>query len=195
MRRYLRVCTLFVCIFLIAPIVANAATATTTISSQISSVISLSTSGTVNINVTPAGSGLQTIASDTVTVSTNDTSGYTLELGETSSSTALVSGGNSIPAVSGSVASPVAETANTWGFRVDGLGGFGSGPTTAASNAAISGSIKFAPVAASGSPSTIQTTSTTASNATLAVWYGVAVNTSQPSGTYTNSVTYTAITN
>ena len=181
--------------FLVAPAVAQAVTSTT-VSSQISSVLSVFTSsGTVNINALPTASGVQTIANDTVTISTNDTAGYTLKVAETTASSALVSGGNSIPAITGSLASPVAETANTWGYRVDGIGGFGAGPTTGASNAAISGTIKFAPVPATASPDTIKATATTASNDTTSVWYGVAVNTNTPSGTYTNSVTYTAVAN
>ncbi|HXE10432.1 MAG TPA: hypothetical protein VN554_03340 [Verrucomicrobiae bacterium] len=170
----------------------SALTASTTVSSNIGAVISLfTTSGTVNVDVTPTGSGAQTIASDTVTVSTNDPSGYTLTLAETGASTDLVSGGNTIPHSSGSQASPTAMTANTWGYRVDGIGGFGAGPTSAQSSAAI-GAIKFAAVPATGSPNTIKTTSGVASNDTTSVWYGVAANTTQPFGTYTNSVTYTA---
>jgi hypothetical protein len=176
--------------------VVSAATASTTISSVISPVISLfTTSGTVNANVTPTGSGAQTIASDTVTVSTNDSSGYTLVLGETSSSTDLVSGSDTIPHSSGSQGTPVAMAVNTWGYRVDGVGGFGAGPTSGQSSAAISGSIKFAAVPATGSPNTLKTTSGVAASDTTTVWYGVAANTSQPSGTYTNSVTYTATAN
>ncbi|MBW4062073.1 hypothetical protein HJC99_05875, partial [Candidatus Saccharibacteria bacterium] len=45
------------------------------------------------------------------------------------------------------------------------------------------------------SPNTLKTTSGTASNDTTTVWYGVAADTTQPSGTYTNSVTYTATAN
>lgn len=173
----------------------SALTASTTVSSDIGAVISVfTTSGTVNVNVIPTASGAQTIGSDTVTVSTNDPSGYTLTLGETSASTDLVSGGNTIPHSSGSQASPVAMSANTWGYRVDGVGGFGAGPTSSQNSAAIGG-IKFAAVPASGSPDTIKTTSGVASNDTTSVWYGVAANTSQPFGTYTNSVTYTATTN
>ena len=134
--------------------VVSALTATTTISSAISAVISLSTNGTVNVNVVPTGAGAQTIASDTATVSTNDSSGYTLQLGETGAGTTLVSGSNTIPASSGSQTTPVVMAANTWGYRVDSLGGFGSGPTSAVSSVAISGSLKFAAVAASGSPNT-----------------------------------------
>lgn len=180
----------------LVPSTANAATTGTTVSSVIGAVISLlSSSGTVNIGVTPTGSGAQTIASDTVTVSTNDVAGYTLKLAETTASTTLSSGGNTIPASSGSQASPIAQIANTWGYRVDGVGGFGAGPTSSASNVAISGSIKFAAIPATASPDTLKTTAATAANDTTTVWYGVAANTNQPSGTYTNSVTYTATAN
>ena len=185
---------LLMAIIIIVPVVASAATASTTISSVVSAVISLSTSGTVNINVTPAGAGVQTIDSDTATVSTNDTAGYTLKLGETGAGATLLSGSNNIPASTGTQTTPVAETAQSWGYRVDTVGGFGAGPTSSASNAAI-GSIKFAGVAATGSPNTIKTTATTATNDTTSVWYGVAIDTTQPSGTYTNSVTYTATVN
>lgn len=178
------------------PVAAGAATTSTTITSTLSTVISLlSSNGTVTINVTPTGSGAQTIASDTVTVSTNDSAGYTLQLAESAAPTALTSGGNTIPASSGTQVAPVAMSVNTWGYRVDSIGGFGAGPTSGATSAAISGSIKFAAVPVTASPNTIKTTAGTATNDTTTVWYGVAANTSQASGTYTNSVTYTATTN
>ncbi|HUD07480.1 MAG TPA: hypothetical protein VMQ52_00120 [Candidatus Saccharimonadales bacterium] len=177
-------------------IISSVSAVNTTISSDISPVISLfTTSGTVNDAITPTGSGAQTIQSDTVTVSTNDSSGYTLQLAESSATTTLTSGSNTIPASSGSQTTPVVMAVNTWGYRVDSLGGFGSTTTTAASNAAISGTIKFAGVPAPASPNTLADTSGTASNAVTTVWYGVAANTTQPSGTYTNTVTYTATTN
>jgi len=177
------------------PTMAGAATTSTTINSAISSVISVFTSnGTVAANVTPTGGGAQTIASDTLTVSTNDTLGYTLQIADTDATTTLVSGGNTIPASAGSQASPIAQAVNTWGYRVDGVGGFGAGPTSGQNSAAI-GSVTFAGMPASSSPNTIKTTSTTASNDTTTVWYGVAANTSQPTGTYSDSVTYTATAN
>lgn len=178
------------------PALASANTAATTISSVVGAGINLlTTSGTVSIDATPNGPGVQTIASDTVTVSTNATAGYTLKLNETTAETALKSGSNSIPATSGSFASPAAMAVNTWGYRVDGIGTFSAGTTTGASNAAISGAITFAKVPISATPDTLKTTATTATNDTTTVWYAVAVNTSTPSGTYTNSVTYTATTN
>ncbi len=178
-----------------ASAVVSAVTATSTISSVISSVISVSTSGTVNVNVIPTGSGAQTISNDTVTVSTNDPDGYTLQVAETGASSDLVSGSNTIPASAGTQASPTVMATNTWGYRVDSVGGFGAGPTSPAASTAISGSITFAAVPVTASPNTIKTTSTVASNDTLSVWYGVAANTTQPAGTYTNSVTYTATAN
>lgn len=167
----------------------------TSVNSSIGSIISVFTSsGTVAVNATPTAGGVQTINNDVVTVSTNDAAGYTLKIAETTASGVLVSGGNSIPATTGTFATPIAQTANTWGYRVDGAGSFGAGPTSQVTNVAI-GAAKFAAVPATASPDTIKTTATTASNDTTSVWYGVAVNTATPSGSYTNSVTYTAIAN
>ena len=180
---------------LATPAVAGAATTSTTVNSAIGSIISVFTSsGTVNVNVTPTGSGAQTIASDTLTVSTNDALGYTLQIADSDTNTNLVSGGNTVPASSGSQGTPVAQSVNTWGYRVDSVGGFGAGPTSSQNSAAI-GAIKFAGVPSSASPNTIKTTATTASNDTTTVWYGVAANTSQPSGTYSDTITYTATAN
>ena len=180
--------------FVAAPAV-QAATTTTTINSQINSTISLLTSnGTVNVNVIPSAAGAQTTSSDTVTVSTNNSAGYNLQLATSTANRALTSGSNTIAAASGTFAAPAALTANTWGYRVDGLGTFGAGPTSALSSQSIS-STTFAGVPASTTPQTLKTTSSTASNDTTTVWYSVAANTTQPSGTYTNSVTYTAVAN
>ncbi len=180
---------------LAVPAIAGAATTSTTISSAISSVISVFTSnGTVNVNVTPSGSGAQTIASDTLTVSTNSSLGYTLQIADADATTTMVSGSNTIAASTGSQTTPITQAVNTWGYRVDGLGGFGAGPTSGQNSAAI-GSLKFAGVPASGSPNTIKTTATTASNDTTTVWYAVVADTTQPTGTYTDVVTYTATAN
>lgn len=182
--------------FVVTPAVAGAATSSTTVQSHIGSVISAMTSGpTVTADVTPTGVGAQTISSDTVTVSTNNTLGYTLQLADSDTTTTLTSGSNTIAASAGTQASPIAQVANTWGYRVDGVGGFGAGPTSSQGSAAI-GAIKFAGVPASnGTASTLKTTSTTAANDATTVWYGVAADTTQPNGTYTDSVTYTATAN
>jgi hypothetical protein len=179
----------------VLPFTAEALTASSTISSTIGSTINVfTTSGTVSLAATPTGAGVQTTSNDNVTVSTNNTAGYTLAIAETNASSALVSGANTIPATSGTFAAPVALSANNWGYRVDGAGGFGATTTVAATNVAI-GAIKYAAVPATASPQTLKTTATTATNDVTKVWYSVAVDTSTPSGTYTNGVTYTATTN
>lgn len=179
----------------LTPVAVGAATANTIISSDISGVIGLfTTSGTVNVDVAPSGAGAQTIASDTVTVSTNNVAGYNLKLAEAGASSDLVSGSDTIPASAGTQASPVVAAVNTWGYRVDGVGGFGAGPTTAASNQAI-GARTFAAVPATGAPNTLKSTSAPATNDVTTVWYQVTANTSTPPGTYTNTVIYTAVTN
>lgn len=179
-----------------ASAVISALTATTTISSIISPVISLfTTSGTVNANVTPTGAGAQTISSDTVTVSTNDSAGYTLTLADTDATTTLVSGSNTIAASSGTQTTPIVMANNTWGYAVQSVGGFNTTGYATATSAAVSGTLKFAGVPATGSPNTLKTTSGVASSDVTTVWYAVAATTAQASGTYTDQVTYTATTN
>jgi hypothetical protein len=67
--------------------------------------------------------------------------------------------------------------------------------TSLSSNQAASATLKFAKVPLAGSPDTLKTTSTTASSDVTNVWYGVNVDPTQASGTYTDSVTYTATAN
>jgi hypothetical protein len=179
---------------LFAPIVAGAATTNTTISTTIASVISVTSSGTVTADVTPTVSGAQTTSSDSVSVTTNDSAGYTLQLEDANANTSLVSGGNTIDATTGTQASPIALTAGRWGYRVDGVGGFGAGPTSGGSSTAI-GAVTYAGVPASGAPNTLKTTATTASADITTVWYSVAANATQPTGTYSDTVTYTALAN
>jgi hypothetical protein len=179
----------------LSPVIASAASQTgaTTINATIGSVISMTTSGTVALAVTPVSGGSATSASDTVSVSTNNTLGYTLTLADSDATTSLGNGGNTIPAGAGTFAAPAALANNTWGYRVDGAGTFGVGPTSAQTNQAnLSGT--WAGVPATGSPNTLKSTSSTATNDTTTVWYGVKADTTNPNGVYTDSVTYTATT-
>jgi hypothetical protein len=155
---------------------------------------------TLSLPVQPTPNGLCTIQSDQISVSTYDPSGYTLTLDNTSTSTGLLNGSNSIPASAGTPSSPQA-LANTWGYRVDGLSGFGSGPTSAETNAAINNSITFA--GAKSSSLTADTIAQTSSVPTpylpvsTTVWYGVCANTTLaiPQGSYQATVLYTATAN
>lgn len=168
----------------------------TTINVSVSSVISMTTSSTVNLAATPvSGGSKQAIDFDSVKVSTNNSSGYNLKIKDSDATLTLnKSGGGSISNSSATPASPSALTDNTWGWRADSssIGGFGSGPTSTYSNGSTT-SDKFAGI--SSSDYTIKTTSTTASDDETKVFYSVRVNTSTASGTYTDTITYTATTN
>lgn len=178
----------------VAPMAVSAATESksTTINAIIGSTISMTTSGTVNLNVTPITGGAQTSASDTVTVATNHAGGYNLTLADSDATTSLVNGANTITAHAGSFATPTVLANNTWGYHVDGVGGFGTGGAIE-TNVATS-TIKYAGVPATGSPVTLKTTAAVAADVTT-VWYGVKADTTKPNGTYTDTVTYTATTN
>ena len=188
------VATVFGVVLAPTGVFAATQTANTVINATVGSTISISTSGTVNLAITPSSSGSATSASDSVAVSTNNTLGYKLQLADADATNTLANGGNSIAAASGSFASPAPLTNNTWGFRVDNAGTFGAGPTSAQLNAAsLSGTWAQVPIAAS--PVQLKSTSTTATSDTTTVWYGAMADTTKPNGTYTDTVTYTATTN
>ncbi len=159
-------------------VLAATSSANTTVNANVQSVISLTTSGTVSLTPVP-GAGVDS-GVDTVTVNTNSSNGYILNLKATTSNQ-LVSGANSIAATSGSWAIPATMSTNSWGYRIDGLGNFGAGTST------------YAAVTTAGQ--NLKTTSTTAVNDVTSVLYGAQVTSSQPSGVYSGQVTYTATTN
>lgn len=196
-RTLYRLTSIFAAVAAVAsPVVASAATDTksTTINATIGSTISMSTSGTVALNVTPTSGSSASSSSDTITVSTNNSTGYNLSLADSDATTTLTSGGNSIAAHAGTFAAPSTLANNAWGYRVDGAGTFGAGPTAAQTNqTSLTGT--WAGIPASGAPQQLKSTSTTASADVTSVWYGVKVDTTKPTGVYSDSVTYTATTN
>lgn len=183
------------------PVIASAAsqTANTTINATVASVITIGTSSTVTLNITPTSGGVLTSASDTVTVSTNNTLGYNLTVADSDATTTLVSGANTFTASAGTKAAPIALVNGTWGIAVNtgttgiGANGFDASYATETNNG--SSTSKWAGVPATGSPMTLKSTAATASNDTTTVWYAAKANSSQPNGTYTDTVTYTATTN
>lgn len=182
----------------VTPVVASAAStnANTTINATVASVISMTTSSTVAISLTPTSGGVVSSNSDTVSVSTNNTAGYTLTFKDADTNTNLVSGGNNIAASAGTtgVGNTIVLANNTWGFAVANQDGFDASYSAETNNA--SSTSKWAGVvASSGTAYQIKTTSATATNDTSTVWYGVKANSSQPNGVYSDTVTYTAVTN
>lgn len=158
--------------------------------------ISITTSGTVSLPVTPSSSGVNTTAEDEVSVTTDASTGYTLTFLDSDTDTDLDSASDAITASSGTQASPVTLSLNTWGYRIDGLSGFGAGPTSA-QNSDSGALYTFAGVPASDQTAhTLKTTTAAANPADVtSVWYGVRIDTNIDSGTYTGQVTYTAVTN
>ena len=173
---------------------ASALDSNTTINAQINSVISVTSTPTVSLTVTPVAAGARmSSAQGTVTVGTNNASGYNLKIAMQTATRDLVNGSNTIAAHTGTKTAPSNLADNTWGYRVDGVGTFGSG-TTAESNVASS-SKTWAGVPASGGGDEIKNTSTPASGDATTVWFGVSATSTKPNGTYTGTVVYTAITN
>ena len=158
--------------------------------------ITISSAGSVSLDVTPAGGGSCTTQSDTVSVLTDNPSGFTLSLADSNTNAALVNGTAHINPGSGTQANPVALTVNTWGYRVDGLDGFGAGPTSAQANTGLNGTLFAAVPASNMAADTLADTNDSADPAVnTSVWYSVCADTSVASGTYTSQVTYTAVTN
>lgn len=179
-----------------SPLVASAATDTqsTTINATVGAAISMTTSATVGISVTPTASGSASSASDTVTVSTSNSGGYNLSMSNTDTSLSLVKGGDSIVSHTGTFGAPTTLGNNSWGYRIDSVGSFGAGPTSAETNQAnLAGT--WSGIPSSAAPQLLKTTATTTSADVTTVYYGVKVDTTKPSGVYTDSVTYTAVTN
>lgn len=156
-----------------SPIIASAATDSTTVEATVASVISVSSADTVAISVTPTGSGAEASADDTVTVDSNDADGYTLLLENDTTLTMAGSQGGTLAKTAGTFAVPAALDTNSWGYR---LSNFAAGTYAGVEDVAQE----------------IKSTTTTASADATVVTYGVKVNTAVPAGVYTDSVTYTA---
>lgn len=157
--------------------------------------IGITTSASVSLSITPSPSGVCRLNNDAVNIQTANSNGYTLTVLSGSGSNSLTNGISNITATAGTVASPTTLSNNTWGFRVDGQGGFGAGPTTGASDASA---ITFAGVPTNvGTPAAIATTSVPSAvgGDNIPVWYGACVDTSITNGTYSLTVTYTVVTN
>lgn len=159
--------------------------------------ITLTSTGTITDAITPtSGSSTCSIANDAVSVTTGSSTGYTVSLIDNDTSNQMTgSNGGTISASSGTSSAPTTLSVNTWGYRVDGAAAFGAGPTSATTNTTTP-SLTFAAVPlSSGTPDTIISSSVAASTpATTNVWYGTCTDVTIPSGSYTDSVVYTALT-
>ena len=158
---------------------ATEETATLDINVSIDDIISMSLSApAVGTNLLPgtADTSLYT----TATVSTNSPYGYTLTLVDSDDNASLQNAaGASIAPIS---TQPVGTTNPGWAVQVEGQSTWNAVPTQSSGNVII---IKnYVP-----SPKAVTT------NDTTTVYYGIATASDQLTGTYTDTVTYTATAN
>jgi hypothetical protein len=159
--------------------------------------ISLTTSNTVNLNTIPTASASCTISSDNVSVLTDASTGYSLSINDFNTDNNLDGSlGGTIPSLSATSSSPATLSSDTWGYRVDGVLGFGTGPTSSQANGSVP-SLVFAQVPVSTSVGDIIASSTVAADPAVStsVWYGLCADVSIPSDTYSDNVVYTAVVN
>lgn len=186
----------------LVPVATQAATDTdnTVITATVDPTISMTTSGTLGITVTPGASAVESVYDDVVTISTNNTLGYTLALKDSDATLTLTKGSDTIAAHAGTSASPTALATNSWGWKVDNsdaagtefpLNAFNAGPSADVANSTSSTGL-YAGITASDV--VVRSTASTASNQVTNVWYGVRVDASKPNGNYTDTITYTATT-
>ena len=156
--------------------------------------ITLSAPTSVDIAVTPAGGTKMSSKSANVLVATNAATGYKLSLSTQSTNRNLTNGSQTIAPTAGTQTAPIALSGSAWGYRVNGIGNFGS--TTTTENDVASSAYTWAGVPDHTVPHVIRTTTVANPTAeTTTVWYGVSATGSQQSGIYTATVTYTAINN
>jgi len=142
--------------------------------------LTISTDDTISTDLTPTATGTQVDMGTTVEVSTNNTNGYYLTLENTSTTqTALVSGSNTIASIG---STEMALTNGTWGFRL------GTNPLSS-----VPAMTNFAGVPLRGAPVTIANVNQEVSGDATPVTYGVKADTTQPTGTYTATLLYTAV--
>lgn len=153
----------------------------------------------VDLLVDPSPAGRMSSNRQEIRINTNSSSGYDLKLSMISDVQNLQLGANAIIPTSGTLASPLSGLSiGTWGYRVDGIGGFGMGhngvdPTQVETNISTS-AYSWAAVPAVTAPDTISTLSTApTSQITTHVFYGMKVDPTKPAGDYTNKVVYTLV--
>lgn len=181
-----------------SPALVSAVTDTANIAATVGSTISISnTTPNVAVSLTPGGSAVESVGSDTVSVSTNDLDGYTLDIAASDASTNLESstgpGTYTIGATSATtVGTATTLSTNSWGWCVVGLGTC-SGSYTVSNNQSAGASGNWIAMPASGSDIEVKSTSGTASNDTTVFYYGVNVNSTKQTDVYDDDVTYTAL--
>ncbi len=155
---------------------------------EVAPVISLTTSasnGTLSIPIIPNSSGASGSNDLTVSVHTNNQTGYKLTMNSTGTDTSLTHQADAtqkIPSTTNTLVSPAALANNTWGYSTW-------------TNGQSSASTTFSRIPSLSAPDTLRTTSTLTDPTDTKLTFGARINTEKPSGTYTNTVVFSATSN
>lgn len=174
---------------------ASAETSNTVITANIGSTISVQSTSNVALNINPTATQAKASSGKaTVTVSTNNATGYNLKIGMNGADRNLNKATDNITAHAGTLAAPTALANNTWGYRVENVGGFNAGNITPENNVNdLAGT--FAGVPAQNAEEEIKNHNAAVQSNTTDVLFGAKVDATKPSGAYTGTVVFTATAN
>lgn len=174
---------------------ASAETSNTVITATIGSTISVQSTSNVALNINPTATQAKASSGKaTVTVSTNNATGYNLKIGMNGADRNLNKATDNITAHAGTLVAPTALANNTWGYRVENVGGFNAGNITPENNVNdLAGT--FAGVPAQNAEEEIKNHNAAVQSNTTDVLFGAKVDATKPSGAYTGTVVFTATAN
>ena len=134
---------------------------------------------TLSIPITPTPSGTLAMNELTVTVSTNNQTGYTLTMNSDTDDTSLIHQTipTTIPSTTAPFDAPTALAVNTWGYSL------AASPTT------------FSAIPALTAPDTIASTSDPEEGSDTIVTFGANIDSTVTAGTYLNTMVFTATAN
>lgn len=174
-------------IFPTLPQTAQAEEAESKVSLNVAPVISLSLQGTVAVEVTPTQDGTFRSNTAALSISTNNETGYSLYMATGNGENTLTSQNpgisNVISAVNGGDNGVTSAnfTNNTWGYNL--------------SQDSVSDAIAYKAVPTATGDTAIITTSSPTEADTYNLTFGTKVDTSLPSGTYSNDVVVSVVAN
>ena len=153
----------------------------TTVTATIEPVLSMSlNTNTIDLNIIPSSTGTEEYGSVTLTVDTNNSTGYQLTM-SSASPNLIGSSAKSIPTISGATSSsPLALNVNTWGWYADSFGSFNQ---------------TYISLPDTGNELLVRQTNTNGLADRTIAYFGAKLNLSTPADTYSNTITFTAITN
>ena len=168
---------------------------------ELDPVIDISAPSTVTLNCTPGSTDATSqlcTSNATISVTTNNIAGYTLQMNTTSGSSNSLTNSVASPAATIPTLSQAYSSAN---FPVN-YWGYTGGTDKSSETGGYNCSTNYCPILAYESTATnyapnhtIKQTDAPANNSTTTLTFAGKVNTTKPSGTYTTSITFTAVTN